>query len=560
VSNGKTGFVPAFAVKTDDGRFLVYDNGRKGPDGRLQVSDNDLQADLSPTSENVWTLNLTAKGRSLREIWFPIEPSAEPLGDSLADDVVHFPHLMGLAFDVDALSETDWQGREYPGPCFAPLAFIADPHEVRMVAAVNWPPRKVRVLYAKGRLALCYDDPLPTGASRAFSAMIVRSMGDPSAGELPWYAPLDHYRDWLTDHMRAEGLYPIPYPDWMKTIHGWQNVQLENFQTRDLDRVAENWRRFKKEFPWLQMWGQMSEFHTTPGVKTGCCLDDPTVHSRYTATLPALIKSVTEENSRAGFYVRPKSPYGLLDKDVAASKPDRDFLFGWIKQNELDHKVNAHYVDVLGAKNFGAPLTIARMFGHEIPRESVIERIVDVYPAAALISGCLWGGLECRTAPGKTPEHLGKDASCLTFPRFGRYLLNDRIVFLGESNGDHMYWGTTRGHDYFTERQVFLLGAKFDAMRLSESERTPNEMNRAVRMVLDERNRVDWWNRDPVYMDRRGLTEIPPDIDVRRFRGKGNVDLLVIDNWKLATGRRFLFEGAPVAVPPKRLHIEVRGR
>ena len=85
--------------------------------------------------------------RRLSELWFPWEGAAAPLNDETSDDVLYYPHWMGQARRVDSLAESKWEGRTYPGECFAPLALIADPRKARIVAALNWPPRRVFVGY-----------------------------------------------------------------------------------------------------------------------------------------------------------------------------------------------------------------------------------------------------------------------------------------------------------------------------------------------------------------------------------------------------------------------------
>jgi len=142
-----------------------------------------------------------------------------------------------------------------------------------------------------------------------------------------------------------------------------------------------------------------------------------------------------------------------------------------------------------------------------------------------------------------------------TFPSFGRYLLDDRILFLGESNGAGRWWGPAA--DYWTERQAFLLGAKFDVIHPTEDGTPEGPEDRALVAAIAARDRSKWWERDPVYLDRRGLQDIPPDVDVRRYRGRQGETLLVVDNWKARSNVQVTVDGHVTALPADRLAIVV---
>lgn len=539
----RAGERPLFALRAAGGILEVY---------RDSFVDARFEATLIDGADGHWKLRVKSLGPKISELWFPFEETATAVGADASDDVLYFPHLMGQARRVASLDETKWDGRSYPGPCFAPLAMIADESEARMVAATNWPPRKVFVGYARGRMGLRYDDFLGAGAEGTVSALVMTSQGGP--GRPAWHEPLDEYRKFLTRGMTREGLYPIVYPEWMRKLHGWQNVQLENYRDEDLPKVVANWRRYREIFPWIQMWGQMSNFFPSPPEETGCCLQKQRVHDRYQSLLVDLRREV-RDGEHMGFYVRPESPYQPFAGEGSTVSKSRSFLVDWISKNTANG-ANAHYLDVCGAVDFGPPLQVAKMFGHEFPRESVIEMPMDVYPAAFLVSGSLWGGSSCRTSPGQRPGDLSDQLACVSFPRFGRYLLDDRMFFLGESNGDHTSWGNSRRLVYWTERQVFLLGAKFDAMRVAEDEKHPEQLNRALELILGERIRVGWWKRNPVYMDTAGVTDVPEGVEIRRFLASNGDTLLAIDNWKRRAGR-FRFLGVEIALPAEQIRIIV---
>lgn len=547
---------PSFAVRLENGTFVEHTRPTGRRDEAYLFADTHLEAVVTPLPNHQWELKIKTKNDAVKEIWFPWEPQARFLNERLDDDVLYYPHLMGLAWAAQLVSDSKWEGQDYPGYCFSPLAVIADGHDARIVAAANWPPTRVFVQYARYRLGLRYDVTLPANSVKSFIALVATVHADASTGDLPWHLAVDLYKKWLLEKMKSDGLYPIPYPSWMKKIDGWQNVQLENLRDSELSRVREDWDRYKRYLPWFQMWGQMSNFFPTDGEETGCCLDRPGLHRRYRSVLPDFVRTVAAEG-RVGFYSRPRSPYKSMTGTSEADKSNLRFILDWVGQNREELGANAFYIDVLGAVNFGDPMTIARMFGDKFPRETVIEHSVDIYPTAFLISGSLWGGRQCDTTPGQTIGQLDKDLPCVTFPRFGRYVMDDRLIFLGESNGDHVFWGTTRGHDYWTERQVFLLGAKFDAMRVSEGNGVPPRINRALERIIKERKRVEWWAREPVYLDTRGLSDVPAGIEVRRFRGIQGEDLLVIDNWRQRRGQQMKLLGRPVSIPKDPIAILV---
>src|SRR5262249_47531281 len=134
-------------------------------------------------------------------------------------------------------------------------------------------------------------------------------------------------------------------------------------------------------------------------------------------------------------------------------------------------------------------------------------------------------------------------------------LLDDRVLFLGECNGDGRWWGPSA--DYWTERQAFLLGAKFDAVHPTENGSQDGPEDQALALGIAARERSGWWARDPVYLDRQGIGRVPPDVDVRRYRGHGGESLLVVDNWHQRRGTSVTVDGKPLLLPDERLAIIV---
>ena len=127
-----------------------------------------------------------------------------------------------------------------------------------------------------------------------------------------------------------------------------------------------------------------------------------------------------------------------------------------------------------------------------------------------------------------------------TFPALGRYLLNDHIIFLGQSNSDHYLWGYGFDRNYFTERQIFLLGAKLDARYINDRGSTghldqpvaPSKMNPVLRQVIAERERVGWWSREPKYLGLQGVARVSEGFEVSRFVDDQGAMLIAVDNWE----------------------------
>jgi hypothetical protein len=134
-------------------------------------------------------------------------------------------------------------------------------------------------------------------------------------------------------------------------------------------------------------------------------------------------------------------------------------------------------------------------------------------------------------------------------------VLGAQSLFLGESNGDHVFWGAPNA--YWAERQAFLLGAKLDAMHVAESPQRPDVPNAALARIIALRRASGWWRRAPEYLDRLGLTDVPAGIDVRRFRGRDGETLLVVDNPARTTGASVRVDGRAVTLAAAPLSIRV---
>jgi hypothetical protein len=539
--------MPGFAVQVRGESLRQY---RPSPDAP-GVLDDAVKASVRSVGDGEWELKLEVKRGPVTAVWFPWEgESTTATAD--AHDVVYYPHLFGVAERMASLAPWSWKGGAYPGYSFAPLVVVAGDHRARMVAATNWPPRRVSPLYSLGRIGLSYDEPLDAGARRSYRALVVEASSD--AGGVAWPQAVDAYKTWLGGQLRTAALEPA-YPGWMSSTQGWLNVQLENMPTWDPQRIQSVWDRFKDRLSWVQFWGQMSAYAVANGIRsgdTGCCLEVTEVHERYEPDLTRLAGTIAKEG-HVGFYARPRSPFRpLVESSSGSATPEFTFLRGWLDRNRGIYGANAFYIDVLGGRYFGEPLDVARRLRGEIDPATVVEYAVDVYPAAFLVSGALGGG-DWSGGPGRTPATLDGSRTRTTFPALGRYLFDDRIIFLGESNGDGRWWGAAG--DYWTERQAFLLGAKFDVIHPTENGEPDGPEDQALALAIQARDRARWWKRSLAYRDRMGLTGIPADVDVRRYRDHDGGDVLVVDNWH---GHRELsveVDGRPQTLPDDRLSI-----
>lgn len=127
--------------------------------------------------------------------------------------------------------------------------------------------------------------------------------------------------------MEAEGLWPIDTPDYVKNAHGWLNVQLENFRQFDGREILRRWDVVRSFMPWLQFWGQMSNYSgpaesaippRLTDEEVGCCLDKIAFHHRYLPDLPEVARRITVSGGHVGYYSRPAQD-ARLDVELRGS-------------------------------------------------------------------------------------------------------------------------------------------------------------------------------------------------------------------------------------------------
>ncbi len=556
---------PQFAIRDDKGTFCQFEkrtaNAAGAPAG-YKVQDDRVDATVVSLGDDQWELALSVRGGGVREVWFPWP--AQPFKPGAAENAsVYAPQFGGTITPCDSLRDYVWQGTVYPNNCLAPLVIQADDKSGVLVASVMWPPRQVAPIYCRDRLALRFDEALQTGNHAKYRILLRQFEGDSANGRPPWLLAIGAYREWLQARMREERLLPVATPAWLKEADGWMQVNLADMPRFDAREVERQWQRYRHIFPWIQFWGQMSNYAgpsylasppLAPGEKAGCCLEDSRIHPRH-ADLPRLIRRIAAEG-RVGLYARPVGESPRLDLRAAGGGPGDDLqgLINWTTRNRDEYGCNAHYLDIVGNKYCGDILTVAKALRERFPEGTVVEYGVDCYPAAMVFSGALsMGGT-------LSPQNAERAVSASSpFPRLGRALLNDRVWFMGGCNGDQTYWG--RKTFYRAERNAFLLGAKLDVVELPDAPGSAagesGPLNQAVEAVVAARRKVQWWQREPVYQDVLGIESVTAGVTVRRFTGKDGENLFVVDNWDGKPAPSFRFAGREIRMGGDRLMIAV---
>jgi len=289
-----------------------------------------------------------------------------------------------------------------------------------------------------------------------------------------------------------------------------------------------------------------------------CCALDPTIHARYQASafdVPAFARTQTPAGFHVSFYSRPHDGYRLWDPLPLPGSPTNLAWWSAWMQNQTGWGANAFYLDTVGWLDFGPPLDVARVLRDDPRvRDAVIEGALDLYPAAHLVSLALhYPGAGFPGGPGRTFDDLGPAAPRVPFPQLGNFLLDDHLIFDGQSNTGWGLWGSANA--WWVERQCFLLGHKFDTYTPYEAWANPQVPDQAFGLVVQLRDQTGWWNRRPRYQDRRGLSEVPAGIDARRFVDAAGANLIAIDNWSQRAGLLLRFLGQPVAIPTAKLSV-----
>lgn len=532
------------------GRPHTYVPSEESPDNRWTFEDSSARVELAYDGAGFWTLRLTARV-PIENVAFPWTSSDYELPAPGDDDRVLYPFIGGISERAGIRGANTWWGLTYPGGCFAPLVVEADRTTARIIAATNTPPRRVQVLIGRRRVQMLDATALAAGETRTLGALVYEAHGDAQAGDPPWMLALRPYRRWLTQHALREET-----PAWMQLSDGFLMESLQNMPAFEPEQIRARWQRWRERFPWVQIWGQMSHYAgpasiaqppRDPSEPTGCCLPRVEMHRRYVGLLDALVAEVRARGDHVGFYAAPSG--GALDEARGV-----DWLRRWIARNRA-FGANAFYVDVLGRMPLGEPSSVLAQFDNgTIPTDALIEGYVDVYPRAALLSGML--GI-----PGVTSTPRGDPETCerCAFPAFARALMESRPAFAGVSNGDHRYFGPSARPPFEGEREVFLLGAKYDA-GLDVLPAVGPAQPSYLRDILDARASVRFNARAPRYRHTLGLSEISLGISVRRFDTSDGAVLLAVDNPQRLEGASVRLRGQRVTLPASAVSmVEVEG-
>jgi hypothetical protein len=495
--------------------------------------DNDIvTGTVADDGDGYWSLTLTAK-KKLVNVAFPWLTTSEstfvPLNGTAEDDLVYTPGFVGRIETETTRDSWAWGVWRYPGQgdptplaqAFAPLIVNADADYAQVLAAVNWPPRPARILHARQQYQVLFDEPLEIGQTRTLRILLKKVRG--SGTYAPWILATERYRKWLAPRQRR-----WTQPRWVDEGEGFIYYGLMN---RTVPPTAASISgmfsdaQVKQYFPWVQFWGQMSNYAGVPdpytnGGPTGCCLLEPTVHPRYEGVSygssvgqdlrPLLRETLPAMGVHWGFYSRPS------EQDLSAD-PGQSYLRDWVEYNR-NYGSDAFYLDIVGRKGMGDLKTVADYL--ETLRHAhegiVSEGLIDIYPVAGLLDGTVSasGGLEfSRVALGPRTDFFG--------------FLNTTGVLFGENNG------------YAGERLGFLHGTK----------QIPNagNVNAMHRAIAEVRASVNWWARRPRYVHTAGLG-VPSDgsIQVRRFIGADGVSLLAVDNPQMIANATIAVKGVTV--------------
>ncbi len=527
------------------------------------VSDAFARGTLTPLGASRYRLTVeniaSNPDHRVIEVWYPYDRSALTIGTSAADDAILTPWIFGVAVKSTRGGAGWWRVGGYPGPYVSPLTIMTDAGRARMYAATNWPPRHVQPTFRAQRTALVYQgESISPSQSGSYEAIVAEAAG--SAGSVPWLTLVDAYKAWLRPNMQGDGLWPVAYPQWMRDAHGYYAVGLQDIPESNLPFVRSLFDFYSDRLPWAQMWGQMSCLfngnYNDPCY--GCCHSNRTLHPRWTAS-PHDIRDFADDlrdaGFHAGYYAAPYYGY-TLDQVVpdGSGLTNRDWFLGWV-DNHDSWNASAYYLDTVGWVNFGDVMDMATLLRDEPRfRNALIEGAVDIYPAANMVSLSLhYPGAGYPGGPGNTFWDLSDTTPSVSFAQLGTALIDDHAIFNGTSNTGWQLWGPA--NQYWTERQVFLLGHKYETGMPPDDWSQPFVINQAFGLATDLRDQVGWWARQPRYRDRLGISSLPGGVDARRFVDQSGQNLVCVDNWSQVLGGTIAFEGQTLDVPTQRLSI-----
>ena len=265
---------PGFAVKlSSTGSSVIYDpkTYQKIDNQHYTLDTPAVTAKINYLGDDHWRLEITRGKSALSKIYFPWFQDRQPLDADKSDDVYYYPYLLG-ATEKATNRDADWRwyGLSYPGETFAPFTILADNDRGKIVAATNWPPKRVVPQYAAERQVLVYDVDLQPGQTDNYEALIANVTSDPAQNIEPWQAAEKKYGDWLKTKMP-----PVTYPDWQWQGQGVLTLHLQNYPDPYFPKNAAKWDQLKSITPWVQFWGQMDNY------LGGCCILNQTINTRF---------------------------------------------------------------------------------------------------------------------------------------------------------------------------------------------------------------------------------------------------------------------------------------
>lgn len=539
---------PEVLIQRADGSSEIISVWDKRADVWKRTSDSSSATLTRSHDELRWTLTLTNISASeITAVWFPWQSEEDEHREILQ------PYLMGVSVQNNHDSPWQWKSLVYPGGVGAPL-IISDfgDGRAKVLAATNFPPKRVKVMNSRGRVSLQYTDRVPFGDSVELSHLTAEATDDPGRGIKAWHLLTDLYREWLEAAMEQAGKIQT-YPEWLRRADGFLNFQLENMHCFDVAAVQDHWNQWRHLFPWMQFWGQMSTYSGPPEYSceppgpnedVGCCVLNPDLHSRYS---PDLINFIEEERPTGGvfgFYTRSFSKIELTEEELDLLTVEEYLLpiQNWLAQNQVLYGTNASYIDVIARTSPALvdPSAVMEYLWNSFPENTMNEGIVDIYPQAALTSGALDAGtifngeLEIGLMPFIAPS---------------------KKYFLGYSNGGYLHEYSVS--DFESERAVFLHGLGFDVNNPGEpSDRSI--LRRHLALTISERERVGWYDWGlvgPRYRDTWGITLVPDGVEVRRFQGAGGT-VLAIDNEARLPTIEFKLDGRKLQVEAPRSPVD----
>ncbi|HPF38628.1 MAG TPA: hypothetical protein P5081_03880 [Phycisphaerae bacterium] len=538
------------------------------------VTDEHWTAVLEYLGNDEWKLDVTNQLSTLDldRVSFPWESSTKLLGtgDDPDDNIAFSCYQAGIAKRTeDQLNNGNYNFPHvmYPGSAFAPFVIIADDTKARIGFASNSPPKSVYPNARKNGITLEYQGlEIGENETESFRLTLRTVTGSAGTGDYPWYKAALEYRDWLRSEMTSEGVYPVVYNDWMVQNHGFLNLQLENMLTASMNAgaVYTKWNEVKDDLSWVLMWGQMSDYSGS------CCGSSPTLHSRYTATdafgtgvdIYDFVDDVKGNGDHVGFYSRSQNYPETLTSTY------QEAWAQWLDNQRDIWGGNSYYLDVLGAVYHGPAYDIASLFDQtwtvsggtsalgfdgvttDDGPDSLIEGVVDAYPAAFMISGAMGMDLSSTHTGGPTftlevleANGTGSD-QMIFFPRLATVVCNDRLFYSGENNGGYSMWGDFNyrnlestpddSWNYWVERNAFLMGHKLDVIHNLLADYSTE--NPRMRDILDLRDGHNWWSRSLRYQDIDGLTNIDSRLRVRRFEDQNGESVFAVEWWGFDSG------------------------